>query len=471
MSTTNLPWINQRKQSLVLAGGGMRLAYQAGCLLALEHASLTFQHVDGTSGGIFNTAMLASGLDATDMCKRWIGLKMNDFMSFREWYKYLKPSQMKGFTDADGIREAVFPNLGIDLDRIHENTAFESTYNVCNFSHKTVEAISGSNVKEDHLIAGVSLPMVMPALKIDEEWYTDAVWIKDANLLESVRQGSEDLWLIWAIGNTPPYYAGALNQYVHMIEMSANGGLWEEFNQIKKINIEIENSSENHPQSGPVRLFVIKPKYPLPLDPDLFFDRIDARSLINMGYADAQSALKEMPKEGHEMNPAATSMKEPGDRLCIRGEFQNKLLWNEKEELITFHFYLRYSELLNDQEIEVFSSICIGDEEIPLFNHQVGMTSDNIVIKTQLMYKEDKVDLVITIPKPFALDLLLGLGFKKIHINMIRMGEELLSDLLYQSTKSRLKSILTTNVRTKNGQAGGQRKKYKMMKNFVTYEI
>ena len=50
------------RRSLVLAGGGIRVAYQAGVLVALEEAGLRFQHADGTSGGTFNLAMLLSGL-------------------------------------------------------------------------------------------------------------------------------------------------------------------------------------------------------------------------------------------------------------------------------------------------------------------------------------------------------------------------------------------------------------------------
>ena len=50
------------RRSLVLAGGGIRVAYQAGVLVALEEAGLRFHHADGTSGGTFNLAMLLSGV-------------------------------------------------------------------------------------------------------------------------------------------------------------------------------------------------------------------------------------------------------------------------------------------------------------------------------------------------------------------------------------------------------------------------
>lgn len=58
-----------------------------------------------------------------------------------------------------------------------------------------------------------------------------------------------------------------------MIEMSANGGLLEEYQRIKMINKEIAKGSDAYPQKKAVRLFIIKPEFPLPLDPDLFLKR------------------------------------------------------------------------------------------------------------------------------------------------------------------------------------------------------
>ena len=45
------------RRSLILAGGGMRVAYQAGVIRALGEAGLVFAHGDGTSGGILGHRM------------------------------------------------------------------------------------------------------------------------------------------------------------------------------------------------------------------------------------------------------------------------------------------------------------------------------------------------------------------------------------------------------------------------------
>src|SRR6266576_2674423 len=170
------------KRALILAGGGMRVAYHAGALLALEQAGLRFSHIDGTSGGVINTAMVLSGLSPTEMCDRW------------------------------------------------------RSFNVCNFTRKTNEAIPNQRVDLDLMIAGMSLPMFMPPVRKGDVWYTDSVWLKDANLTEAVQRGADELWVLWIINNTPEYKAGFFNQYVHMIEMSANGSLIDEFERINELN-------------------------------------------------------------------------------------------------------------------------------------------------------------------------------------------------------------------------------------------
>src|SRR5690554_1308652 len=203
------------RRALILAGGGMRVACQAGVIRALLEQGLTFHHADGTSGGTMNLAMLLSGQTPEEMCERWSSLRVTDFASLMPVGEYLKGPGMMAMGDADGIREKVFPHLGIDVAKINAARGLEGTFNVCNFSRKTCEVISHRDVDLDLLIAGISLPIFMPPVLKNGTAYTDAVWIKDANLMEAVRRGANELWLVWCIGNTPPYRAGIFNQYVH----------------------------------------------------------------------------------------------------------------------------------------------------------------------------------------------------------------------------------------------------------------
>ena len=286
------------RRSLILAGGGMRVAYQAGVLLALEEEGLTFFHADGTSGGTINLAMLLSGLSPAEMCERWRTLNVRDFVSFLPLKKYLRSLNWPAFGGAEGLKDKVYPHLGIDPARIRAATGIEGTFNVCDYGAKTNWAVPHHEVDEDLLVAGVSLPMMMPAVERDGKLYLDSVWIKDANPSEAVRRGAEELWLVWCIGNTTTYRPGAFNQYVHMIEMSADGGLNEEL-----VHLRAELGAELP------ELHVIKPEYPLPLDPDFYLGRIDANALIAMGYRDAKRYLASPTPA--EWGPSATKMRDP----------------------------------------------------------------------------------------------------------------------------------------------------------------
>lgn len=452
------------KRSLILAGGGMRLAYQAGVMMVLEEEGLTFQHVDGTSGGIFNTAMLASGLDPNQIAENWRTLNVKWFVSMRKFRNYFTPLFMKGYTDADNIRDKVFPHLGIDFDKINHNHRINATFNVCNFADKSVEVFKHTEVKTDHLLAGVSLPIVMPALNINDKWYTDAVWIKDANISEAINQGSNEIWLVWAIGNTREYLPGMLNQYVHMIEMSANGALLEEYKQIRQL----QESS----RIGKVKFYVIKPKYPIPLDPDLFFNKIDTRSLINMGYADARDCLSSMPAEGVKMDSTATMMRNPGKRLNFRSVFEGMVNWEKNTGNMKFFCYFRLSEISGRLELAIFASIRLEftEEEFPLYDSKVNISKEKgrryLFLKSRFQRNGNKFQLEAKWPLGSSIDILLGLGFKSVHITVTRPDgpvKEICSADLFQSVKNRIRNLVTMNIRTEQGRPGGIFKKYRML--------
>lgn len=303
-------------RALVLAGGGMRVAYQAGAVKALLDSGLRFAHADGASGGTINLAALMSGVDADDLCRRWRALPVRKFASLRPAAKYLHATRMSAFGDADGMVEHIYPGLGVDLDRIRAATGIEASFNVCRFDDKTLVPLPHTELDMPRLIAAASLPIFMPAVRAAGNTWTDAVWIKDANLLACVERGARELWLIWCIGNTPAWRNGAFNQYVHMIEMSAVGALNTELAAIADINARIARGETVHGHREPIVVHIVKPLTPLPLDPDFYFGRIDAATLIDMGYRDARRTLREQPAT--PLDARATQMREPGIGLSFR---------------------------------------------------------------------------------------------------------------------------------------------------------
>jgi hypothetical protein len=71
------------------------------------------------------------------------------------------------------------------LDRFRSTVMVNlvGSFNVANFDDKLCEAIPHDEVDLALLVAGLSLPLLMPAVERGGVTYTDAVWIQDANLL------------------------------------------------------------------------------------------------------------------------------------------------------------------------------------------------------------------------------------------------------------------------------------------------
>jgi predicted patatin/cPLA2 family phospholipase len=313
------------RRALILPGGGMRVAYQAGAVKALHDHGLRFSFGDGASGGTMNLAALLSGVAPDDLCSRWRTLNVTRFVSPRPLRTYLRFPAIGAFGDFDGIKDFVFPHLGIDIDRIRSARGIAGTFNVCEFDSKTVVPFPNADLSLPLLLAGVSLPMVTPAVPLNGRTYTDAVWIKDCNLMATVRQGANELWLIWCIGNTPRYKNGLLEQYVHMIEMSALGALHAEFAEIAALNERIKSGERPYGHGAPIVVHLVRPEFPLPLDPDYLMGRIDGATLVDSGYRDASRYLAAMSQAGVALVPAATAMTEPGEGVTFREVMTGRL--------------------------------------------------------------------------------------------------------------------------------------------------
>src|SRR5882672_492151 len=142
------------RRALVLPGGGMRVAYQAGALKALHDFGLRFSFADGASGGTMNLAALLSGITPDDLCARWRTLDVKGFVSPRSLSAYLRFPAIGAFGSFDGIRGKVFPHLGIDVDKICRARSVRATFNVCDFDDKVVVSIPSARMSLDLLLAG-----------------------------------------------------------------------------------------------------------------------------------------------------------------------------------------------------------------------------------------------------------------------------------------------------------------------------
>ena len=211
-----------KKRSLILAGGGIKVSFQAGVLQVwLDEAGLEFDHVDGASGGVLNLAMMCQGMSGRQIADNWRNLNPRAGISFNA-AQFPKLLYAESIFTLDNYRRHVFPSWGLDWDKIHASE-LDATFNVFNFSRKDLQVIEPQDMTEDMLVACVSLPMWFPPAHINGETYIDAVYLTDANIEEAIRRGADELWVIWTVSDKDEWQPGFVATYFQIIETSAVG--------------------------------------------------------------------------------------------------------------------------------------------------------------------------------------------------------------------------------------------------------
>ena len=158
----------------------MRLSYQAGVLRALQEAGLSFQHIDATSGGAINLAMLLSGLSPTEMGERWTSLQLRRSVSLMPLESYLRQDRQVAMGSAEAFIDYVYPHLGIDLATVRGAQWLQGTFNVFNYTRKVNEVIAHQDLVQELFVAGMSLPGVMPPVAWNGSVYLDSAFARDA---------------------------------------------------------------------------------------------------------------------------------------------------------------------------------------------------------------------------------------------------------------------------------------------------
>ena len=233
---------NGKKRSLILAGGGIKVSFQAGVLQVwLDEAGLEFDHVDAASGGVFNLAMMCQGMSGLEIANNWRDLDPRVGISFNA-AEFPKLLYAESLSTLDNYRKHVFPEWGLNWNEIRASE-LDGTFNVFNFSRKELQVIEPKDMTEDMLAACVSLPMWFPPMHINGETYIDAVYITDANIEEAIRHGADELWVIWTVSDKDEWHPGFVATYFQIIETSAVGHYRAVLRRIQENNEAKEASS------------------------------------------------------------------------------------------------------------------------------------------------------------------------------------------------------------------------------------
>ncbi|MDQ3680415.1 MAG: patatin-like phospholipase family protein [Actinomycetota bacterium] len=249
------------RRSLIMAGGGTKVALQAGVLQVwLDEAGLEFDHADGASGGVFNLAMWCQGMTGTQIADNW---RRNQ--PLRGIQPNLRGLLTIPFGESlfrlDRFRRNVFGAWGLSWPLIRSTTR-EATFNLYNFTRHDQVVLTADQMDEDRLISAVSLPIWFPPVRIDGDVYIDAVFATDANLAEAVRRGADELWVIWTVSERGEWHAGFVAHYFQMIEAMANSHFRAMVRRIERNNEAV--ASGDHGEFGRrIELKVLQAEVPL----------------------------------------------------------------------------------------------------------------------------------------------------------------------------------------------------------------
>ena len=229
-----------KKIGLILPGGGARAAYQVGVLKAISiilhnRTQFPFKVISGTSAGSINAALLASEANKfhqssiAHLIDVWANFKINqvyrtDPLSMLRssilWFLTIISggvliSNPKSLLDNRPLRKLI--NKHIRFSNIEENlnqSNFESlaitsasykSRKSCTFFQSSSVSTNwqrflregkATKINLDHLMASVALPLIFPAVQIENEYYGDGAMRQATPLSPAIRLGAEKLFII-----------------------------------------------------------------------------------------------------------------------------------------------------------------------------------------------------------------------------------------------------------------------------------
>ena len=272
------------KRSLILAGGGVKVAFQAGVLQVwLDEAGLEFDHGDAVSAACFNLAMWVQGMSGTEIADNWRNTNPLSEVDVNA-PQLARLLYAASLLDLDAFRQKVFPAWRLDWAKIRSSPR-EASFNVYNFSKHELRPIHASDMTEDFLVACASLPMWFPPVKIAGDIYIDAVFNIGTNIDEAIRSGADELWVIWTTSQRGEWFDGFVGNFFGIFEATVVGGYKSSLSRIAANNAAVARGEPG--EFGRV-ITVREIKAEVPVHYLLNFSRDRAAEAVNRGVETAR---------------------------------------------------------------------------------------------------------------------------------------------------------------------------------------
>lgn len=223
------------KRSLMLAGGGLKIPFQAGVMQVwLDEAGIEFDHGDGVSAACFNLAMWTQGMSGKQIADNWrnynplTGVDVN-------WSQLVRLIHAESLFKLDAFRKKIFPSWGLDYEKIRASNR-EATFNVYNFSKHELRPVTTPEMTEDFLVAAAALPIWFPPVRINNDTYIDAVFNTSSNIEEAIRRGADELWVIWTTSQRGEWVDGFVGNFFGIFEATTNDSYKQMLARIERNN-------------------------------------------------------------------------------------------------------------------------------------------------------------------------------------------------------------------------------------------
>ena len=228
----------KRRRGLVLAGGGLKVAYAGGVLErllpALEHNAprASFAHVQACSSGVFNAAMMAQGKDGPDIGEAWRGLRPLRALSVnwsQVWRLFRADSLLTWNRFMKNVVRPSTDGWGLEFPKGPTHRGCEYVFNAYDFTRHALVSFTPATLDEEAFKACIALPRWFPpvhlALGPDEatDVVVDAVFATDSNAAALVDPALElnEIWVIWTVDVQGTWRNGWVSNYFRMLEQAA----------------------------------------------------------------------------------------------------------------------------------------------------------------------------------------------------------------------------------------------------------
>ena len=288
----------EKKIGLVLPGGGARAAYQVGVLKAISELipdSNPFSIISGTSAGAINASLLASRSqslkEAVEVLSGvWCNFKTNKvyrtettvmLKSIFQWLLTVSSGGVlaknpKSLLDNLPLRQLLEDTINLEgiknnidkgnLDAFAITAASYSSKKSVTFFQSEEDDIDWerflrvgvkTDILIDHLMASIALPLIFPAVKINNEYFGDGAMRQATPLSPAIRLGAEKLLIINTDSKSPnnqltdnQIYPSIGEVGGYMLDALFTGGLLSDLERLDRINQIIENSGNNSVQTS-----------------------------------------------------------------------------------------------------------------------------------------------------------------------------------------------------------------------------